>query len=116
MGSKPFNYVFAKLQVKIERNFSQNFLLCYQKRISPVDIFIIVQLSANDFRVRTNGGKQQHYKKFKQNRYFNIINIAECTHAKLAVLGALTKFEVRNFPFPPGMRRRSDVSFKSHIG
>ena len=33
---------------------------------------------ANDFRVRTKGGKQQHYKELKQIRYFNIINTAEC--------------------------------------
>ena len=32
----------------------------------------------NDFLVRTKGGKQQHYKKLKQIRYFNIVNIAEC--------------------------------------
>ena len=41
-----------------------------------MDVFKILQLSANDFRVRTRGGKQQHYKKLKQIRYFNIINIA----------------------------------------
>ena len=40
-----------------------------------------MQLSANDFRVRTEGGKQHLYKKLKikiKIRYFNIINIAEC--------------------------------------
>ena len=42
-----------------------------------MDIFKILQLSANDFRVKTKGGKQQHYKKLKQIRYFNIINTAE---------------------------------------
>ena len=44
-----------------------------------MDVLIILQLVndlANDFRVRTKGGKQQHYKKLKQIRYFNIINIA----------------------------------------
>ena len=35
-------------------------------------------MSANYLRVGTKGGKQQHYKKLKQIRYFNIINIAEC--------------------------------------
>ena len=44
-----------------------------------MDVFIILQLSVNDFRVRTKGGKQQHYYKLKQISYFNIINIAECT-------------------------------------
>ena len=43
-----------------------------------MDVFIILQLSANDFRVRTKGKKQQHYKKLKQISYFNFINIAEC--------------------------------------
>ena len=33
---------------------------------------------ANDFRVRTNGRKQQHYKRLKQIRYFNIDNIDKC--------------------------------------
>ena len=43
-----------------------------------MDVFINLQLSANDFRVRTKGGKQQLYKKLKQITYFNFINIAEC--------------------------------------
>ena len=44
-----------------------------------MDVFIVMQLSADDNRVRTMGRKQQHYKKLKQIRYFNIvINIAEC--------------------------------------
>ena len=41
-------------------------------------VFIVWQLSAGDFRVRTVGRKQQHYKKLQQIRYFNIISIAEC--------------------------------------
>ena len=44
-----------------------------------MDVFIILHLLfVNDLRVRTKGGKQQRYKKLKQIRYFNIINIAEC--------------------------------------
>ena len=43
-----------------------------------MDVFIVLQLSADHFRVKTMGGKQQHYKKLKQIRYCNIINIAEC--------------------------------------
>ena len=42
-----------------------------------MDVLIILQISANDFRVRTNGEKQQHYKKLKQMRYFCIISIAD---------------------------------------
>ena len=49
-----------------------------------MDVFIILQLSRsvaspkNAFRVRVKGGKQQHYKKLKQIRYYNTANIAEC--------------------------------------
>ena len=52
--------------------------LSYQKRISPTYLFIVLQLSAKDFRVRAKGRAQQHYKKLKQIRYFKIINISEC--------------------------------------
>ena len=48
------------------------------KKISTVDVFIILQLSTNDFRVTIKGGRQQYYKKLKQIRYFNVNNIAEC--------------------------------------
>ena len=43
-----------------------------------MNVFIVLQLPIDDFRVRTMGGKQQHYMELKQIRYFNIINIAEC--------------------------------------
>ena len=43
-----------------------------------MDVFIILQLSAIDFLVRAKAGEPEHYKKLKQIRYFNIINIAEC--------------------------------------
>ena len=49
-----------------------------------MDVFIILQLFGSVlfhhklFYVRTKGGKQQHYKKRKHIRYFNIINTAEC--------------------------------------
>ena len=63
--------------MNVERNFYQREFLSYQKTISPK----ILQLSANDFWVRTEGGKQHLYKKLKikiKIRYFNIVNIAEC--------------------------------------
>ena len=46
-----------------------------------MDILKIFQLFANYFRVRAKVENEQHYKKLKQIRYFNIINIAEyrCT-------------------------------------
>ena len=46
--------------------------LSHQKTISSMDIFKILELSANDFRVKTKGGKQQHYKKLKQIRYLTL--------------------------------------------
>ena len=51
--------------VKMEKKPLREIFLSYQKRISLMDVFIILQLSANDFRVRAKGGKQQHYKKPK---------------------------------------------------
>ena len=70
-------YVFAKLQMKMERKFyERRFKL--SKKICPIDVSINLQLSTDDFQVTTKGGKQQHYKKLKQIRYFNIINIVEC--------------------------------------
>ena len=50
------------------------------KETSPMDVFKIWQLSANDFQVKTKGGKYKklYYKKINQIRFFNIINIAEC--------------------------------------
>ena len=55
----------------------RDFLKKLSKKNIPMDVFIILQISANDFRVRTNGEKQQHYKKLKQMRYFCIISIAD---------------------------------------
>ena len=66
----------------------------FLKRISPMDVFKILQLSANDFRVTTKKGKQQHYKKLKKIRYFNIINIAGGWWGSQST----TKVQVHNFP------------------
>ena len=79
--------------------------LIYRKEISPMDVFIILQLS-NDFRVRKKRGKQNYYKKRKQIRYLNIFNIiniltllsADAKSAILLRVPSLTKVEVRNFP------------------
>ena len=68
-----------------------------------MDVFIIFQLSANGFWVRTKEGKQQHYNKLKQIKYFNVINIDIADDGKSAVLCVLLrvrpliKVEVRNF-------------------
>ena len=55
--------------------------------------YIILQLSANDFRVTTKGKKQLHYKKLKQIWYFNVINIAECR----CVIGCTSEGSVIKF-------------------
>ena len=73
----PFKYVFAKFRWKWKEN-STGVFLSYQKRISPVYFFKILQVSANYFRVRRKEEKQQYYKKLKHIKYFNIINIAGC--------------------------------------
>ena len=73
------------------------------KQISLMDAFIILQLAANKFRVRTKGGKQQHYNKLKQIRYFNLLTLLS-VDAKSAVLcgllrgPSLTKAEACNLP------------------
>ena len=84
-----------------------------------MDVFKILQLSANDFRVRTRGGKQQHYKKLKQIRYFNIINNAECwceigcaSEGSIINQSSSTQFPVATFPQMAlfGSRTTCDIS------
>ena len=73
--------------------------LSYQKRISSMDVFIILQLSANDFRVRTKGGEQQHQNKPRQIRLLTLLS-ADAKPAVICVLlmiPSLTKVEVCNF-------------------
>ena len=61
--------------------------------------------AANNFRVRTKGGKQHYYKKRKQIRYLNIFNTiniltlltADAKSAILLRVPSLTKVEVGNF-------------------
>ena len=61
----------------------------YQKRISAKDLFTVLQLSTDDFWVRTMEGKQQHYNP-KQNRCLTLSGV-------LLRIPSLTKVEVRNF-------------------
>ena len=51
--------------------------LNYQKQISPMDVLIFMQLSANDFRVRTKGRNKTTLQETLSVRYFNIINTAQ---------------------------------------
>ena len=67
----------------MERNFDQKLFLSYQKGISPMDVFIILQ-PANGFWAKTKRGKQHYYKKRKQIRYLDIFNITNI----LTLLGA----------------------------
>ena len=69
---------FCKVAGENGKKLLPDISLSYQKRISSMDVFKILQLSATDFLVRTYGAKQKHFKKIKQIRYFNIINIALC--------------------------------------
>ena len=69
---------FCKVAGENGKKLQPEIFLSYQKTISPMDVFIVLQLSEDHFRVKTMGGKQQHYKNLKQIRYGNSINIAEC--------------------------------------
>ena len=69
---------FCKVAGENGKKLLPDICLSYQKRISSMDVFKILQLSATDFLVRIKGAKQKHFKKIKQIRYFNIINIALC--------------------------------------
>ena len=65
------------LQSENGKKLLPEIFLSYEKRISPMNVFIILQLSANNFLVRTKGRKQQHYNTLKQIRYSNVVKIAE---------------------------------------
>ena len=68
--------------------------------MSPMDVFIILQLFANDFQVRTKGQKKQHYKKLSQSDISTLLTLLNA-HAKSAVLLRvlpLTKDEIGNIP------------------
>ena len=45
----------------MEKKLLAEIVLSYQKRISLMDDFIILQLSANEFRVRAKGGKHETF-------------------------------------------------------
>ena len=68
------------------------------KGISPMDAFIIFQLSRRArlrrkwFSGENKGRKKQHYKKRKQIRYFIIINTAECWY----IIGCTSEGSVRS--------------------
>ena len=111
------------LQVKVAGENRKKLLpetvLSYQKGISPMDVFIISQLSRSArlrrtwFWVRTKKRKQHHYKKRNQIRdlkIFNIINIltllsADAKSATLLRARTLTKVKVRNLPLLDFVRR-----------
>ena len=57
-------------------------------------VFKIFQFSANDLRVRTKGGKQQHYKKRKQ-IFLTLLTLLSADI--LLRVSSLSKAEVRNF-------------------
>ena len=61
----PFKYAFAKGAGENWKELLPELFLSYQKRISLMDVFLILQISANDFRVGAKGKQQQHYKKLK---------------------------------------------------
>ena len=70
---------FCKVAGQNRKKLLPDIFLSYQKKkkISAMDVFIILQLRLKWFS-RAKGGKEQHYKKRKHIRYFNVINITEC--------------------------------------
>ena len=68
--------------------------------MSPMDVFIILQLFANDFRVRTKGQKKQHYKKLYQSDISTLLTLlnADAKSAVLLRVLSLTKDEIGNIP------------------
>ena len=52
---------FCKVAGENGKKLLPDIFLSYQKRISSMDVFKILQLSANYFPVRTKGEKQQYY-------------------------------------------------------
>ena len=72
--------------------------LSYHKRVSPMDVVIIFQLSSNGFQVRTKGRKQQYYKKLKQSDISTLLTLlnADAKSAALLRVPSLTKVELRN--------------------
>ena len=72
--------------------------LSYQKRVSPMDVVIIFQLSADGVRVGTKGRKQKYYKKLKQSDISTLLTLlnADAKSAVLLRVPSLTKVELRN--------------------
>ena len=66
-----------------------------------MDVLIFMQLSANDFRVRTKGQKkQQHYNKLNQSDISTLLTFlnADAKSAVLLRVLSLTKDEIGNIP------------------
>ena len=64
-----------------------------------MDVFIILQLSANDFRMTTKGRKQQRQNKLKQIGYLTLLTLlsADVKSTVLLRIPSLTKVELCNF-------------------
>ena len=64
-----------------------------------MDVFIILQPSVNDFRVRIKGRKQENYKKLKRSDILSLLALlsADVKSAVLLMVPSLTKVEVFNF-------------------
>ena len=91
---------FCKVAGINGKKFLPEIFLNYQKRISPMDVFIILQVSANDFWVRAKGGKQQHYKNPSRSDVLVLLTLvgADAKSAGFFRAPLVTKAELHNFP------------------
>ena len=97
---------FCKVTGENGKKTLPEIFLSYQKRISCMDVLMVLQLSADDFWVRTKRGKQQHCQKLKQIRYFNIFKACFPPRwAPLPILFAGDKFgeNYQRFVFQPSL-------------
>ena len=72
----------------------------YQKRIPLMDVFIILQLSANDFWVRTKWQNNNITRNLSRSDILTLLTLlsADAKSAVLLMVPSLIKVQVRNFP------------------
>ena len=91
---------FWKVAGKNGKKLSPKIFLSYQKRFSPTDAFIIMQLFANDFRVRTKVWKNNITRNSSRSVILTLLTLlsADAKPALLLRVPSISKVEVLNFP------------------
>ena len=91
---------FCEVAGENRKELLPEILLILSKKISLTDVFIILQLSANDFRVRTKGKNSSIKRSSRRSDILTLLTLPSA-NAKSAVLlrvPSSTKAQVRNFP------------------